>query len=402
MSPGPDSSSQLPAVEPPAEAAAQKPAASAPAGSPVSGPSRLLSLDAFRGMTIAGMILVNNPGTWSHVYGPLRHAEWHGWTPTDLIFPFFLFIVGVSLVFSFQTRLARGTGKRELALHTLRRSALIFAIGMFLHLYPRFDLSTVRIPGVLQRIAVCFLVTGIAYLWLGRRGRAVLVAALLFGYWALMKLVPVPGFGAGDLSSVGNLGAHVDRLLFDGHMWREMWDPEGLLSTLPSIGTTLLGVFTGEWLRSGRARGALLGGMFAAGAAGLLLGMAWDRLFPINKYLWTSSYVVFTAGFALVVLGAAYWLIEMRGWRRWSIPFVVFGTNAITVYALSSWMATNLHHWKFSLGGRETSLGGYIFNDWFLPLASPMNASLMYAIAYVLFWLGVMSILYYKRIFIKV
>lgn len=361
---------------------------------------RLESLDAFRGLTIAGMILVNNPGSWSHVYPPLLHAEWHGWTPTDLIFPFFLFIVGVSIPFSFGKRLARGDSRTTLFLHILRRSVILFGLGLLMAAFPRFDLLDIRIMGVLQRIGLVYLFVASSYLLLGRKGRGLALALLLLGYWALLTLVPVPGYGPGELSPEGNLGAYLDRMIMGDHLWREMWDPEGLLSTLPAMGTTLLGLFAGEWIRGGDRRRRVAGGLLVAGAAGAALGWIWGLVFPINKGLWTSSYVLFTAGAASVLLAVMYWMMEIREWRAWARPLVVYGMNAIAVFVASGLLARILG--VVRVGGGETSLKGWIYETLLASWAGPLNGSLAFALAYVLFWLGLMWILYRKGIFIKV
>ena len=277
--------------------------------SPIVGPEentvartgRLLALDTFRGVTIAGMILVNNPGTWDAVYGPLRHADWHGWTPTDLIFPFFLFIVGVSIALALGRRAASGGSQGKLYLKIVRRSAIIFALGLVIYGFPYYQLSTLRIPGVLQRIAVCYLVASIVFLKTGWKGQAIIATLLLVAYWLLMTLVPVPGYGAGDLSMEGNLAAYVDRQLLAGHTWKPLYDPEGLLSTVPAIATTLFGVMAGSWITSKRESLEKTAGLFVAGAAGIIIGWAWGGWFPINKALWTSSYTVLDCrdGFAI-------------------------------------------------------------------------------------------------------
>ncbi|HEU4595852.1 MAG TPA: heparan-alpha-glucosaminide N-acetyltransferase domain-containing protein, partial [Pyrinomonadaceae bacterium] len=252
---------------------------------------RMLSLDAFRGLTIAGMILVNNPGTWGAIYSPLRHAEWHGWTPTDLIFPFFLFIVGVSITLALSRRAESGGSKRDLYLKIFRRAALIFALGIFLAGFPFFDFAGIRIPGVLQRIAVCYLFAALVFLKTGWRTQALIAAALLVIYWMLMTLVAVPGFGAGDLGKEGNLAAYIDRALLEGHIWKQakVYDPEGILSTIPAVATTLCGVLTGHLLRSRQSPFEKTAAMFVAGAAGVVAGWAWNFWFPVNKALWTSS-----------------------------------------------------------------------------------------------------------------
>jgi predicted acyltransferase len=366
---------------------------------------RMLSLDVFRGLTIAGMILVNNPGTWGSIYSPLRHADWHGWTPTDLIFPFFLFIVGVSITLALARRAEGGGGERDLYLKIFRRAALIFALGLFLAGFPYFEFSTIRIPGVLQRIAVCYLFAAVIFLKTGWRTQALIASALLLLYWALMTLVPVPGFGAGDLGKEGNLAAFIDRALLEGHIWKQakVYDPEGILSTIPAVSTTLCGVLTGHLLRSRRSPVEKAAAMFVAGAAGVVAGWAWHSWFPINKPLWTSSYVLFTAGMALQLLALCYWLVDIEGYKRWAKPFVVFGTNALAVFFLSGLFARGLGLVKFrQADGKELPLHRVIFDNLFASWASPVNASLMFAVCFVLLWLGLMWILYRKRIFIKV
>ena len=361
---------------------------------------RLSSLDAFRGLTIAGMILVNNPGSWTHVYAPLRHAEWHGWTPTDLIFPFFLFIEGVAIPFSFGKRLERGDSRFGLMIHVVRRAAILFGLGLLMRAVPRFDFETLRIMGVLQRIGLVYLAAAPAYLFLGRRGRTWLTAGLLLGYWALMTLVPVPGYGAGDLSPDGNLAAHLDRVILGDRLWAGTWDPEGLLSTLPAVATTLLGIFTGEWLRADGTKERKAVGLILAGGLGVGLGLLWDLVFPINKGIWTSSYVLFTSGAGLLLLGLFFWAIEVKGLRAWAQPFIVYGMNAIAVFVASGMVAKQMGLTR--VGSEGSTLKGWIYEELFASWAGTLNGSLAFAISYVLFWLGIMWILHRRRIFIKI
>ena len=364
---------------------------------------RMLSLDVFRGLTIAGMILVNNPGTWSHIYDPLEHAAWHGWTPTDFIFPFFLFIVGVSITLALGRRAEAVGRKGDLYRKIVRRSLIIFVLGLVLAGFPYFDLSTIRIPGVLQRIAVCYFFAAIIFLRTTWRTQAIVASALLLIYWVLMTLVPVPGFGAGDLRMEGNLAAYVDRKLLAGHTWKPLYDPEGILSTIPAISTTLFGVLAGHLLRSRKGPAEKIAEMFVAGAAGVILGWAWNFWFPINKPLWTSSYVVFTAGMALQTLALCYWLVDVKGFRRWATPFVIFGVNALAVFFLSGIFARLLGLIKVAgPEGKPVSLQRFVFDNFFASWASPINASLAFAVCFVLFWLGLMAILYRRHIFIKV
>ena len=363
------------------------------------GVARLLSLDALRGITVAAMVLVNNPGTWRAVYPPLRHADWHGWTLTDLVFPFFLFIVGVSIPLSLSRRAGEGRERPVLA-RVLRRSAVIFLLGIVLNGFPWFDWATLRIPGVLQRIALCYLAAALVYLATGWRGQAWAAAGLLLGYWALMTLVPVPGYGAGDLGKAGSLAAYIDRtLLGSAHLWQQakVYDPEGLLSTLPAIATTLLGVLAGGWVAAGRSPKAVAAGLAVAGLAAAVLGAGWGLWFPINKALWTSSYALFTAGLAAVTLSGCYWLVEARGFRRWAWPFAWFGVNALALFFLSTLAAKVLL--LVRVGPEATRLHAWLFERLFVTWAASLNASLAsvslaWALAYVLIWWGAMWLMF--------
>lgn len=363
--------------------------------------ARLASLDAFRGITIAGMILVNDAGTWDAVYPPLRHAEWNGWTPTDLVFPFFLMIVGVAMTFSFGKQLAERT-KAGLYKKVLTRSAIIFLLGLFLNAFPDFDLADLRIAGVLPRIAVVYLLASLIVLNTTVIGQAVAAAVLLVGYCLVMSLVPVPGHGAGVLTPEGNLAGYVDRLLLPGRMYRGTWDPEGILSTLPAVATTLLGVLTGHWIRSGNDRREIAAWMFVAGWAAILGGLAWDIWFPINKNLWTSSYTLFTAGAGLELLAVCYWLIDVKGFRRSFYPAIVFGMNPIAVYVLAAVVMKLMLRVRVGAGEDAPNLKQWIFEHGFLTWAQPVSASLAFAVAYVLVWFAVMAVLYERRIFIKI
>jgi predicted acyltransferase len=353
------------------------------------GPPRLGSVDALRGLTVAAMVLVNNPGTWSAVYPPLRHAAWHGFTPTDMIFPFFLFIVGVSIPLALGPRLEGGGD--GLIGRVVRRSAVIFALGLLLHALPFFHLSTLRIPGVLQRIAVCYLLAALlVVLTGGGKGwgvHAAVAGVLLVGYWLLMTRVAAPGHAPGDLSPAGNLAGYVDRLVLGPqHMWKisPWYDPEGILSTLPAVATTLLGVLAGHWLRHARPTGRLLSGLVVAGAAAAALGWLWGLAFPVNKSLWTSSYALMMSGFAALGLALCYWAIEVHGARRWARPFVLFGLTALPLFFLSTAMARLLL--LIRVGPEQTRLHAWLFTHLFAPWAELINASLAFALVYVLLW----------------
>jgi predicted acyltransferase len=376
---------------------------------------RLLSLDVFRGMTIAGMVLVNNPGTWSAIYSPLEHAAWHGATPTDFVFPFFLFIVGISITLALGKRVETGVVNRDIHLKIFKRFLLIFAFGLFLATFPFYnftkgewlDISTVRIMGVLQRIAVCYLVSALIFLHTNWKQQTIIAVALLFIYWALMTLINVPGCEITTFDDkTCNLAAYIDRsILTENHIWKssKVFDPEGLLSTIPAISTALAGVLCGHWLRRKTSDAEKVAAMFFFGVCLTALGWIWNFWFPINKSLWTSSYVVYTAGLALCFLGFCYWLIDIKGYKKWTKPFVIFGVNALVLFVGSGTLGRIMGLIKFpAADGKTISLQQAIFNNIFLPFAAPINASLMYGISYILFWLFLMWLLYRKRIFIKV
>jgi predicted acyltransferase len=350
---------------------------------PATSPGRLLSLDAFRGATIAAMILVNNPGDWGHVYWPLLHVPWHGWTPTDLIFPFFLVMVGMSLTFS----------RRTLARAALMRSLKLVLLGLLMALYPYFPVLTVRWPGVLQRIGVCYLAAWAAKRWLRPRGQAVLAACLLVGYWALMTKATGPEGQPPNLEMATNLSAQVDRIVLVPHVWSvtKTWDPEGVLSTFPAIATTLLGLLFGEWVRGGRGPFATTLGLLLGGLALTALGILWGEaappwlLFPVNKSIWTSSFVLLTGGLAAAFFGLTYWVVDVAGWRRWAAPFVTYGKNAIAVFVGSGLLAKTLLSIKWKdASGVAVSLWQRLYQALYASWLPPHEASLAWAVSMVI------------------
>lgn len=404
---------------------------------------RLLSLDVFRGATIASMMLVNNPGTWSHIYAPLEHAEWNGWTFTDTVFPFFLWIVGVAIPLSIARRLEQGQSRRTLFLHALRRAAILFGLGLFLAALSYFIdgslarkgfgtwlhdvLTNIRIPGVLQRIAVCYLATMAIFLTTRLRGQIVWIIGLLLGYWALMQFAPFPvnvhgetRWIAGLYEKGDNFSAYMDNLLLNGptigtHVWAsaKTWDPEGTISTITAIATCLFGVLTGHLLRSQRTPAERTAWMMVGGALLAWLGLIWDLALPINKNLWTSSYAVFMAGLAMLCLGVYYWLIDVQGWRRWAKPFAIYGMNAITVFVLAGALGRISLAVKVGPTESAVSLKTWLYNHLCVPfasadtapflgfLASPKNASLLWALMYVTVLYLVAWGMYRRKWFVK-
>ncbi len=377
---------------------------------------RLVSLDAFRGLTIAGMILVNNPGTWSAIYPPLAHAEWHGWTPTDLVFPFFLFVVGVAITLTYRKRLEAGFDRGPLVRKAVRRTVVLIGLGLFLNGFPfvetspslsLIDFADLRLPGVLQRIAICYLAVTLLFLYATPRQQAIVAATFLIGYWALMTLVPVPGYGAGMIDQPeATLGAYLDRLVFGGsHLWEgagHVWDPEGLLSTLPAIVTTMIGVWAGYVLTSDGTPLECTVKLFAGGLILLCAGYVWDWFFPINKKLWTSSYALFTGGLALSLLALCYLVIDVRGRSRWSFPFVVYGMNAIGIYVLSGVLASLLYSIRVSTPSGTASLYEAIYRTVFAWIGPAAFSSLLFALTWVVVLYLVAWWMYRKRIFLKV
>ncbi len=441
------------------------------------------------------MVLVNNPGTWSTIYGPLKHAEWHGITPTDYIFPFFLFIVGVAIPIALSKRVAAGI-TRDVYFKIVTRSLLIFGLGialsaipffnfaettipyaikilvvlgysaaLFLYLWDKpkialivaavaaaivtafwlagyivvpYNVATMRIPGVLQRIAVCYLIVSLIFLHTSWRQQAVIGVVLLLGYWLLMTIIPVPGCEVTTIDDKAcNLAAWLDRtILTEAHIWRsaKVFDPEGILSTIPAIVTCLTGVLTGTWLTRSVPPAVAGGssqpndeadvtesignvqppataggtdtaaGLFFAGTVALAVGWSWSLLFPLNKSLWTSSYVIYTTGLALLTLAACYWLIDIKQMKWWTKPFVIFGVNALALFVFSGLFARLLGMIRVAgpEPGKDITLQQWLFHNLFLSWASPINASLAFAITFILFWLFLMWLLYRKNIFIKV
>jgi predicted acyltransferase len=436
-------------------------------------PQRLISLDAFRGITIAGMIMVNNPGSWSRVYGPLGHAQWNGWTPTDLVFPFFLFIVGVAMTFSFKRRSTGG--QIQLLGQVARRTIILFLLGLIMAGFPNWRLigpylmvivglgllfwdepvlslgadgaiaarkivagvllvaavvyfvwdfsyfqaihppakAPIRVPGVLQRIALCYFFASLIVMTCGVWGRAAWALVLVAGYWLIVKYLHAPDSFLQNPSEylakliqerpTGVLHDWIDVNLLGQHLYSERPEPEGLLSTLPAIATTLAGILTGHWLQSARDGRDKVVGMFFVANLALVAGLWMNYSFPVNKKIWTSSYVVLTAGLALHFLAMCYWLIDVKGYRRWSWPFLVFGSNAIVVYVASGLMARMLGRTTVALpGGGEVSVQRWLYEHLFASWAGEWPGSLFYALVYVALWLLPMIVLYRKRIFVKI
>lgn len=352
---------------------------------------------------MAGMILVNNPGSWSDIYPPLRHAEWNGCTPTDLIFPFFLFIVGTSIHYAYQDKREEGLTKKVF-LKILKRASIIFLLGLFLTLFPKFNFETVRIPGVLQRIGVVFFVASILYLtttWLTQLRVAVI---LLVSYYLMMTLIPVPGVGPPSLEAETNLGAWLDRLLLNGHLWvqSKTWDPEGVLSTIPAIATAILGMLAGKLLSGEKTASDKVVWLFFTGSVLIVLGLGWGMIFPINKPLWTSSYVLYTGGIAMQFLACCYWLVDVQGFKKWAMPFVYYGVNALFVFVASALLVKSLSRVKITDGENEVSFLRYVYQYGYTTWLSPLNASLLYAITLVLIFLVVLWWMYKRKIFVKI
>ncbi len=376
-------------------------------------PHRWLSLDVLRGLTIGFMIMVNNNGGGSTAYWAMRHADWNGFTPTDLVFPTFLFLVGISTVFSTEARLAKGDSRRKIFGHTLRRAATLFLLGLLVNSFPLFHLDKLRVYGVLQRISICYLV--IAALYLQRvtwKGLLTISATALIGYWALMRFVPVPGYGVPNhqiplLDHDRNLVAWLDRQIFSAnHLYERTRDPEGLLSDLPALATALFGMLTGIWLRSSRSIVNKAKGIALAGLTSLLLGGLWNFEFPINKKLWTSSYVLYAAGWSLPLLALAIWAVDVRGAkktdaerRRQFMPLLVLGTNAIAAYVFSELLpgALGLIHPEPGV-----PLPRWVYLKILDAIQYPPVASMVYCVAFVsICWLAV-YVLYRRRVFFKI
>ncbi len=377
--------------------------------------NRLTSLDVFRGIAIAGMILVNMAGVANKVYPPLLHADWNGFTPTDLVFPFFLFIVGVAMAFSlskytdptFNSALTKG-GKGGLYWRIIRRSLILFALGIFLNGFWNYDWSTIRLMGVLQRISLTYLIASLIVLNVPKKGQWAIATILLVGYWFAMTLIPVPDYGAGILTREGNFGAYIDRLiigtahLYKGDNYNSMGDPEGLFSTLPAVVSVLCGYFTGDWLRKQPIKSYTSMDLVLLGLSCLVIGQVWDFWFPINKKLWTSSYVVFTTGWALLLLAACYESIEVRQQRRWSKPFEVMGMNAIFLFVASVSLIKLLVKTKIGTGENAPTTYNWIYEHLFMPWAGAMNGSFLFALVTLVFWWGVGYLMYRQHWFIKV
>lgn len=387
----------------------------------VAPPQRLLSLDVLRGITMAAMVLVNDPGPGG-TYAPLEHAEWNGATFTDMIFPCFMVIVGVSITLSFGARLARGVTRAQLALHTLRRGAILILIGLVLNDFFHFDLAHLRIPGVLQRIGICYIAGALLYLLLPapdagrfrRQREGVLFAAAIFGlalYWALLKLYPTPGFGPGHLDTYMSLPAVVDRAVFTTrHIYRwgttpglgPTYDPEGLLSNLPALSNVLFGIVAGELLRSGEPRRRQCGWVATFGTVLWLAGLTLSHWLPLNKKLWTSTFSLFTSGLALLCLAGLLYVVDIRKVRRGWDFFLLFGSNAILGYILSDLIGWFLSFIRFMWHGRPTTPLGYLFRGILQPHLAPKNASLAYAIIYTCLVAAALYPLYRRRIFLRI
>ena len=366
---------------------------------------RLQSLDIFRGITIASMILVNSPGDWDHIYSPLEHSKWNGCTPTDLVFPSFLFMVGVSIVYALQKKRPEKAMHGKKLLSAFRRMLLLISIGLAIQLFYRFDFHNLRFPGVLQRIGVVYFISTVLYLKFSGKVINYSIAAALIGYYIIMAFVPVPDGHLPNLEPATNMAAYIDRLVFTtDHMYKstKLWDPVGLLSTIPAIATTLFGIKAGTWLKRPDIAGPdKTVWLLIAGITAIVAGLFTDLFFPINKALWTSSYVLYAAGICTLGLTITYWFVDIKRYGKNLWPFLVFGTNAISAYVLSEIVPGLINFIKINIGNHTVSGMKLLYSQVFLPVLAPRTASLLSAICFVLFIWLLMYPLYRKRVFIK-
>jgi predicted acyltransferase len=383
---------------------AQASAAALPAGSTERQGERLAALDAFRGAIMALMVLVNNPGSGRDVYPPLNHAEWHGWTITDVVFPSFLWIVGVAMTLSLARRVAAGVPRDRLFAQVVRRAAILYVLGLVSYLFPRFDFSTMRVMGVLQRIAICYLIAAAIYLTAGVRGQLLCIAALLAAYWLIMRFAPVPGYGSGHLDVERNFAHYVDRIVLGVHNYAptRTWDPEGIVSTLPAIATTLLGIMAGHLLGLRKPLAERTTWLFLAGNLLIALGLICDTWLPINKKLWTSSFALFMGGLDFVMFAMFLWVVDGLGYRRGVKPLGILGRNAITIYLISELLDATLGSIRWTSAAGRISLHGWLYQHLFAPLASPVNASLLWAIAYTMCMWAIAYAMYRRNWFLRV
>lgn len=374
---------------------------------------RFVSLDVVRGITIAFMIMVNNNGGQGS-WGFMNHAQWNGLTPTDLVFPTFVFVVGVSVVFAFQARLAKGAAKSQLARHTVIRALVLIGFGIFVNSFPYFHLVHMRFYGVLQRIGVCYLVVALFYLYDSRAWtKVVALVAALVGYWVLVRWVPVPGLGVPGhdvpfMDMNRNLVSWIDQHVFPHHLYLyspdfNVRDPEGLLSDLPAIGTALMGVLTGIWLKSQRTVSTKTLGLLAGCVASLVIGYAWSMEFPLNKNMWTSSFVLVAGGYSLAVLTFAFWAVEQMGWRKgWTFPWIVFGSNAIGAYMFSELTPSIFSMTRVHEGTRLVSLQEWLMRHFYAHILPTGWAQFGWSVSFAAFCFIPVWILYRKKIFLKV
>lgn len=419
---------------------------------------RLISLDVFRGFTILLMTIVNNPGSWAAIYPPLAHAEWHGCTPTDLVFPFFIFIMGSAIPFAMPTKQFDYVVFNKIIVRSLR----IFCLGLFLNYFSRIELlglegipllllrlmitfavayallgnfslkiktylvfgifaillisaysqieafQDVRIPGVLQRIGIVYFFVSLLYLKTNLKIQLLVAASILLGYWIVMAFVPVPGFGAANFEKGTNLAAWLDNLVLKGHLWSysKTWDPEGILSTVPAVATGILGMFIGQILNLKIQQTEILKKIAVVGFALLLTGLLWSIVFPINKSLWTSSYVLYTAGIATICLTLLYWIIDILNYKKWIKLFLIWGVNPMIVFFFSGIIPRVLSAIKIKnpeIATEKINLQSYIYNHNIVPLFSnPLDASLTYALVYAVFWSFILWIFYKNKMIFKV
>lgn len=419
---------------------------------------RLISLDVFRGFTILLMTIVNNPGSWGHIYPPLEHAEWNGCTPTDMVFPFFIFIMGTAIPFAMPDKQFDITIFNKIIVRSLR----IFCLGLFLNYFSKIELfglegvsllalrliitfgvayallgnfnlkvktylvlgifatllflaysqieayRDVRIPGVLQRIAIVYFFSSLLYLKTNQKMQLLIASFILIGYWLLMAFVPVPGFGEANFEKGTNLAAWLDNLLLNGHLWSysKTWDPEGILSTLPAIATGIFGMYIGQILNLQIPKIEIAKKTVIIGIALVITGLIWSIIFPINKSLWSSSYVLYTAGIATLCLTLLYYIIDVFNYKKWTKFFLIWGVNPMIVFFFSGIIPRVLSSIKVQnpeVTAEHINLQNFIYSYRIVPIFSnPLNASLAFALLYALLWSLILWVFYKNKLIFKV